>query len=152
MVGQQGNTVRDNTDEMEGKRSNTMMPTMFDCLSLAQCDWCYYIVWIWAFVITWATPMADRNYPTINKLATTVTEHTLHLHNHETKLFIVHAYGVWWVVPHSSDNKAISAQLSWSWGFGWAWQLQLIQPSGDGSTRSLPAKLPRLCFNKVNLV
>ena len=28
-----------------------------------------------------------------------------------------------WVVEDYTDNKAISAQLSWSWGWGWAWPL-----------------------------
>ena len=26
--------------------------------------------------------------------------------------------GGWWVVDNYTDNKAISAQLSWSWGWG----------------------------------
>ena len=43
--------------------------------------------------------------------------------------FLLFRVGVWWVYGvwcmvdyYSSDNKTISAQLSWSWGWGWAWQ------------------------------
>ena len=45
MVGQHGNTVKDNTEETRGKMSSTMVLTMFEYLSQAQCDWCVITDW-----------------------------------------------------------------------------------------------------------